>query len=155
MFRWVLSNETEELAELLSLTINIFRSEFKNKGSDVMRDEIERSGLVSEFRRNDHDGVEEYSFYFQKKLKEFFFHIIDERKIDERKIDERKIDERKGFGGFGLHITAEDQRYYGFSLYCDLLTGIATTNAADSLSGKRATKKAQKLCNAFARKYAA
>jgi hypothetical protein len=145
MFRWVLSNETEELAELLSLTINIFRSEFKNKGSDVMRDEIERSGLVSEFRRNDHDGVEEYSFYFQKKLKEFFFHII----------DERKIDERKGFGGFGLHITAEDQRYYGFSLYCDLLTGIATTNAADSLSGKRATKKAQKLCNAFARKYAA
>jgi hypothetical protein len=140
MFRWVLSNETEELAELLSLTINIFRSEFKNKGSDVMRDEIERSGLVSAFRRNDHDGVEEYSFYFQKKLKEFFFHIIDER---------------KGFGGFGLHITAEDQRYYGFSSYCDLLTGIATINAADSLSGKRATKKAQKLCNAFARKYAA
>jgi hypothetical protein len=117
MFRWVLSNETEELAELLSLTINIFRSEFKNKGSDVMRDEIERSGLVSEFRRNDHDGVEEYSFYFRKKLKEFFFHIIDER---------------KGLGGFGLHITAEDQRYYGFSLYCDLLTGIATWPAPGS-----------------------
>jgi hypothetical protein len=71
MLRWVLSNETEELAELLSLTINIFRSEFKHKGSDIMRDEIERSGLVSEFRRNDHDGVEEYSFYFQKKLKSF------------------------------------------------------------------------------------
>jgi hypothetical protein len=75
-------------------------------------------------------------------LKEFFFDIVDERKSD---------------GSFALVITAEDDRYYGFRLYCDLLTGVVTVNARDStfvsMDGKRATIKARKLCKVFAQRY--
>jgi hypothetical protein len=144
MFGWVSFQDTEEIAESLVIMIAVFRNELKDKGSDSFRNEIEKNKLVREFSRNDHNGVEEYSFYFDGKLKEFFLHIIDER---------------KSFRGFGLHITAEDQRYYGFRLYCDLLTGVATVNASDSMlvsiNGQRATRKARKLCKMFARKYKA
>lgn len=142
MFGWAFSQDTEEIAESLVIMIAVFRNKLKDKGSDSLRNEIEKNKLVREFNRNDHNGVEEYSFYFDGKLKEFFLRIIDER---------------KSFGGFGLHITAEDQRYYGFRLYCDLLTGLVTANVSDSalvsIDGKKATKKAHKLRKVFARKY--
>jgi len=50
---------------------------------------------------------------------------------------------------FALIVTAENDRYYGFRLYCDILTGRVTVDA----DGKRATRKARKLCKVVAEKY--
>ena len=40
MFRWIFSDDTEELTELFVNFIGAFMSDLKNKGSDVLRDEI-------------------------------------------------------------------------------------------------------------------
>ena len=140
MFRWIFSQDTEEIAELLVITIAVFRSELKDKGSEALQ-EIGRQRFVREFGKSA-SGGEGCSFYFDGKLKEFFFDIVDER---------------KSYGSFALIITAEDDRYYGFRLYCDLLTGRVTADARDSTfvskDGKRATRKARKLCKVFAQRY--
>jgi hypothetical protein len=142
MFRWIFSQETEEIAELFVMLLVVFMSDLKNKGSDVLLDEIKSFEHIKEFRGKNHTGDEGCSFYFDGPLREFFFDIIDRRKID---------------GSFVLIITAEDDRYYGFRLYCDCLTGRVTVDARDStfvsMDGKRATRKARKLCKAFAQRY--
>jgi len=145
MLRWLFSKDTEEIAELFVLLICVFISDLKNKGSDVLLDEIKNFGHIKSFRAKsqrftgDEGGC---TFYFDGPLREFFFDIIDRRKID---------------GSMSLYITGEDGRYYGFSLFCDLLTAGVTVNARDStfvsMDGKRATRKARKLCKVFAEKY--
>ena len=144
MFRQIFSQDIKEIAELLVVTIAFFINELRNKGIDVLRDEIKHFEHVREFSGKSHTGAEGCAFYFDGLLKEFFFDIIDRRKID---------------GSMSLYITGEDGRYYGFKLFCDLLTGVVTVDARDStfvgIDGKRATKKARKLCKVFARKYAA
>jgi|SRR5229473_5328038 len=141
MFRWIFSQDTEEIAELLVITIVVFIRELKDKGSEALQ-EIGKQKYVREFRKSA-SGGEGCSFYFDGPLREFFFDIVDER---------------KSYGHFALIITAENDRYYGFRLYCDLLTGRVTVDARDStfvsMDGKRATRKARKLCKVFAQKYA-
>jgi hypothetical protein len=142
MFRWIFSQDTEEIAELLVIVIARFRRELKDKGSEALQ-EIGKQTFVREFGKSA-SGSEGCSFYLDGKLKEFFFDIIDERKSHE---------------SFALIITAEDDRYYGFRLYCNLLTGLVTVRAEDStlvsMNGKRATRKARKLCKVFAERYRA
>jgi hypothetical protein len=141
MFRWIFSKETEEIAELLVITVAVFMRELKDKGSEALQ-EIGKQKFVREFGKSA-SGGEGCSFYFDGKLKEFFFDIVDER---------------KSYGHFALIVTAENDLYYGFRLYCDLLTGRVTVDARDStlisMDGKRATRKARKLCKMFAQKYA-
>jgi hypothetical protein len=141
MFRWVFSRrDTEEIAELLVMTIVVLIRELKNMGSEALQ-EIGKQKFVREFGKSAL-ASEGCSFYVDGKLKEFFFDIADERKT---------------YGHFTLIVTAEDGRYYGFRLYCDLLTGRVTVDAKDStfvsMDGKRATRKARKLCKVFAEKY--
>jgi hypothetical protein len=152
MFSWF-SQDTEEIAELLVMLIVVFVGDLKQNGNESLRNNIERLEFVREFHRNKPSGsaekllgVEAYSFYLDGKygkVKEFFFNIEDDRKIG---------------GSFGLHISAEDQRYYGFGLYCDLLTGMVAVDARDSMfasmNGQKATRRARRLCKVFARKYA-
>jgi hypothetical protein len=126
------SQDTEEIAELLVITIVSFVGELKSKGLTSFRDGIERLEFVRGFSRKSQLGVDEYSFRFNNKLKDFFFHIEDD----------------------SLHIFGEDERYFGFKLYCDLLTGRVTVDTSDSALGKKATRKARQLCKMFARKYA-
>ncbi len=144
MLRWLFSQDTEEIAELLVITISAFRRDLKNKGSDVLLDEIKNFGHIKSFRgksqrfTGDEGGC---TFYFDGPLREFFFDIIDRRKID---------------GHMSLIITGEDGAYYGFRLFCDLLKGAVTVRAEDStlvsMNGKRATRKARRLCKVFAQK---
>jgi hypothetical protein len=152
MFSWF-SKDTEEIAELFVMLILVFIGDLKQNGSNSLRDNIAKLEFVREFHRNKPSssaeellGVERYSFYLDgkyRKVKEFFFNIEDGRKIG---------------GSFGLHICAEDKRYFGFGLYCDLLTGMVTVNARDSMfasmNGQKATSRARRLCKVFARKYA-
>jgi hypothetical protein len=136
MLRWIFSQDTEEIAELLVATIIVFIRELKDKGGEALQ-EIGKQKFVREFGKSA-SGGDGCSFYVDGKLEEFFFDIVDER---------------KGHGYFALTITAENERYYGFRLYCDLLTGIVTVDAV-STDGKRATRKARKLCKVFAQRYA-
>src|ERR1700731_2619292 len=115
MIRWIFSQDTEEVAELLAATIIVFIRELKDKGSEALQ-EIGKQKFVREFGKSA-SGGEGGSFYFDGKLKEFFFEIVDER---------------KSHGHFAIIITAENDRYHGFRLYCDLLTGKATVDATDS-----------------------
>jgi hypothetical protein len=117
-------------------TIIVFIRELKDKGSEALQ-EIGKQKFVREFGKST-SASEGCSFYVDGKLKDFFFDIVDER---------------KSYGHFALIITAEKDRYYGFRLYCDLLTGIVTVDAV-STDGKRATRKARKLCKVFAQRYA-
>jgi hypothetical protein len=48
MFRWIFSQDTEEIAELLVTTIAVFRSELKDKGSEAFQ-EIGKQKFVREF----------------------------------------------------------------------------------------------------------
>jgi hypothetical protein len=113
----------------------------KDKGSEALQ-EIGKQKFVREFGKSP-SASEGCSFYVDGKLRDFFFDIADER---------------KSCGHFALVITAENDRYYGFRLYCDLLTGRVTVDAKDStfvsMDGKRATRNARKLCKVFAQKYA-
>jgi hypothetical protein len=136
MFSWMFSQDTEEIAELLAATIIIFIKELKDKGSEAFQ-EIGKQKFVREFGKSA-SANEGCSFYVDGELKEFFFDIADER---------------KSHGHFALIVTAENDRYYGFRLYCDLLTGRVTADAV-STDGKGATRKARKLCRAFAQRYA-
>jgi len=143
MFRWLFSQDTEEIAGLFVMLISVSINELKHKGSDFLRDEIKNFEHVKDFTGKGQSRDEGYTFYFDGPLREFFFDIIDERKID---------------GGMSLFITGEDGQYYGFKLFCNLLTGTVTVDARDSslisIDGKRATRKARKLCKVFARQYA-
>jgi hypothetical protein len=146
MFRWIFSQDTEEIAELFVMLIVVFMSDFKNRGTDVLLDEIKNFEHTKEFRGKSQTftGAEGgCTFYFDGPLREFFFDIIDRRKIRD--------------GSMSLLITGEDGRYYGFRLFCDLLTGLVTVRAEDStlvsMNGKRATRKARKLCKVFAQRY--
>jgi hypothetical protein len=85
MFRWIFSQDTEEIAELLVITIAVFIRELKDKGSEALLDEIKNLGHIKSFRgksqrfTGDEGGC---TFYFDGPLREFFFDIIDRRKID-------------------------------------------------------------------------
>src|SRR5260370_39084489 len=102
MIRRVFSQDKKKIAEFLGITIVVFIRELKNKGSDVLLDEIKNFGHIKSFRAKsqrftgDEGGC---TFYFDGPLREFFFDIIDRRKID---------------GSMSLYITGEDGRYYGF-----------------------------------------
>src|SRR5258707_9340250 len=144
MFRWIFSQDIEEIAELFVMLIVVFISDLKNKGSDVLLDEIKNFEHIRNFRRKNptFTGAEGgCTFYFDGPLREFFFDIIDRRKID---------------GHMSLIITGEDGAYYGFRLFCDLLKGAVTVRAEDStlvsMNGKRATRKARRLCKVFAQR---
>jgi hypothetical protein len=143
MFRW-LSQDTEEIAELLVLMISVFRNELKHKDSDSLAEAIKAQEWVREFHETSPSGLPGFSFYSHGKLNEFLFDITDERK--------------NGIRDCGLSVTTEEPRYYGFGLYCNLLTGVVTVDARDSMfvsiNRQKATRKARKLCKVFARKYA-
>jgi hypothetical protein len=49
MFRWIFSDDTEEITELFVNLIGAFMSDLKNNGSDVLRDEIKNFEHVKEF----------------------------------------------------------------------------------------------------------
>jgi hypothetical protein len=121
MLEWFVSKETKENASLLCLTINILRKEIRDKGIEVVKQEISKNDIIRQFIPNYREriGVDSFAFYFDRKLKEFLFWVEDERKIG---------------GKLGLHIIAEDERYQGFGLYCDLNTGVITVDAADSIT---------------------
>ena len=143
MFRWIFSQDTEEIAELLVMLIIVLISELKNKSSELLRDEIKKFEHVKEFSgKSSSSRGEGCMFRFDGPLQECFFDIIDEQKID---------------GSMSLYVTGEDGQYYGFKLFCNLLTGVVTVDARDSnlvsINEKRATRKARKLCKVFARKY--
>ena len=141
MFEWLVSKETKEIASMLSLAINALRMDIQGKGIDVVRQEISKNDIVRQFIPNYRErvGVDSFAFYFDRQLKDFLFWVEDERKIG---------------GRLGLHIIAEDERYDGFGLYCNLSTGLVTVDAADSLT-KAATIRARQLCKCFIRQYSA
>jgi len=70
MLRWLFSQDTKEIAELLVITIAAFRSELKDKGSEALQ-EIGKQKFVSKFGKSA-SGSEGCSFYLNGKLKEFF-----------------------------------------------------------------------------------
>ena len=141
MLEWFVSKETKENASLLCLTINILRKEIRDKGIEAVRQEISKNDIIRQFIPNYQEriGVDSFAFYFDRKLKDFLFWVEDERKIG---------------GKLSLHIIAEDERYQGFGLYCDLNTGVTTVDAADSIT-KVATIRARQLCKCFIRQYSA
>jgi hypothetical protein len=62
MFSWIFSQDTEEIAELLVITIAVFRRELKDKGSDALQ-EIGKQKFVREFGKSA-SGGEGCSFLF-------------------------------------------------------------------------------------------
>ena len=147
MFEWLVSKETKENASLLCLAINMLRVEIQAKGIEVVRQEISKNDMIRQFIPNYREriGVDSFAFYFNHKLQDnhrlqdFLFWVEDARKSG---------------GRLGLHIIAEDERYDGFGLYCNLSTGLATVDAADSIT-KAATIRARQLCKCFIRQYSA
>jgi hypothetical protein len=135
MFGWF-PQDTEEIAELFVIMVIAYVSELKSKGSDALRQGIEKHVGRSLPKSSRRFGVEEYSFFGDGKVKEFFFRIEDSRKGSHGSID--------------LQIEG-NERYSGFKLYCNLLTGRVTVNARGSMI---ATGKARKLCRVFERKFA-
>jgi hypothetical protein len=49
MFGWIFSQDTEEIAELFVMLIVVFISDLKNKGVDVLLDEIKNFEHIKEF----------------------------------------------------------------------------------------------------------
>jgi hypothetical protein len=144
MFGWY-SQERNEIAESLVKMIVEYRSVLQNEGIDSLRKGIDKSLGRGLSNSSTQFGVEEYVFFGDEILREFRLRIEDRRKF-----------EGKG-GGINLQIEG-DQRYFGFSLYCDLLTGRTTVDATDTMAmkmlGNKSTRKARTLCKVFARKYA-
>ena len=138
MFGWF-PQDTEEIAELFVIMVIAYVSELKSKGSDALRKGIEKHVGRSLPKSSRRVGVEEYSFFGDGIVKEFFFRIEDSRKGSHGSID--------------LQIEG-NERYSGFELHCNLLTGRVTVDARGGMIGKSATGKARKLGRVFARKFA-
>ena len=143
MFEWLVSKETKEIASMLCFAINALRMDIRDKGIEVVRQEISKNDIIRQFIPNYREriGVDSFAFYFNHKLQDnhrlqdFLFWVEDERKIG---------------GRLGLHIIAEDERYEGFGLYCDLNTGVTTHSLT-----KGATLRAIQLLKCFIRQYSA
>jgi hypothetical protein len=139
MFQWLVSKETKEIASLLCLTINVLRKETHDKGIEAVRQEISKNEIIRQYIPSYGGNVDSFAFYFDKKLQDFLFWVEDGRKTG---------------ASLSLFVIAEDERYHGFKLFCDLITGRVTVDAADSfVSGKHATIPARQLCKCFARQY--